>query len=59
MNPKNINPSQMAKLNQQMAKMIDPRVLHQMGGVGGLQSMMKQIQGGMPGLGGLGGAFHK
>ncbi|KAI1704457.1 SRP54-type protein, GTPase domain-containing protein [Ditylenchus destructor] len=57
MNPKNINQTQMAKLNQQMAKMIDPRVLQQMGGMGGLQSMMKQIQGapGMSGLGGLGG----
>ena len=28
---KNVNPSQMAKLNTQMAKMMDPRVLHQMG----------------------------
>lgn len=28
---KNVNPSQMAKLNQQMAKMMDPRVLHHMG----------------------------
>lgn len=28
---KNVNPSQMAKLNSQVAKMIDPRVLHQMG----------------------------
>ena len=28
---KNVNPAQMAKLNQQVAKMIDPRVLHQMG----------------------------
>ena len=28
---KNVNPSQMARLNQQMAKMMDPRVLHQMG----------------------------
>ena len=28
---KNVNPSQMAKLNQQMAKMMDPRVLQQMG----------------------------
>uniref|UniRef100_A0A8C2ZR95 Signal recognition particle 54 kDa protein n=1 Tax=Cyclopterus lumpus TaxID=8103 RepID=A0A8C2ZR95_CYCLU len=27
---KNVNPSQMAKLNQQMAKMMDPRVLHHM-----------------------------
>jgi len=51
MNPKNINPAQMAKLNQQMAKMIDPRVLQQMGGMGGLQNMMKQLQG-TPGVGG-------
>ena len=28
---RNVNPTQMAKINQQMAKMIDPRVLHQMG----------------------------
>ena len=28
---KNVNPNQMAKLNQQMAKMMDPRILHQMG----------------------------
>lgn len=28
---KNVNPSQLAKLNQQMAKMMDPRVLHHMG----------------------------
>jgi signal recognition particle subunit SRP54 len=28
---KNVNPTQMAKLNQQVAKMIDPRVLQQMG----------------------------
>ena len=28
---RNVNPAQMAKLNQQMAKMIDPRVLQQMG----------------------------
>lgn len=28
---KNVNQSQMAKLNQQMAKMMDPRVFQQMG----------------------------
>ena len=28
---KNVNPAQMAKLNQQVAKMMDPRVLQQMG----------------------------
>ncbi|XP_067939398.1 signal recognition particle subunit SRP54-like [Watersipora subatra] len=43
---KNINPKQMTQLNQQMAKMMDPRVLHQMGGMQGLQSMMKQFQAG-------------
>ncbi|CAD5125242.1 DgyrCDS13484 [Dimorphilus gyrociliatus] len=46
---KNINPSQMAKLNHQMAKLMDPRVLHQMGGMNGLQSMMKQFQAGATG----------
>lgn len=52
---KNVNPTQMAKLNQQMAKMIDPRMLQQMGGVGGLQNMMRQLQqGAAGGLGGLG-----
>ena len=28
---KNVNPAQMAKLNSQVDKMIDPRVLQQMG----------------------------
>lgn len=40
---KNVNPTQLAKLNQQMAKMIDPRVLHQMGGMSGLHNMMRQM----------------
>merc|ERR1719412_3124330 len=56
---KNVNPQQLAQLNQQMAKMMDPRVLSQMGGREGLQNMMKQLQqggGGMPGgMGGMGG----
>ncbi|KAJ8919742.1 hypothetical protein NQ315_006271 [Exocentrus adspersus] len=52
---KNVNHTQMAKLNQQMAKMMDPRVLHQMGGMAGLQNMMRQLQAGASGgLGGLG-----
>ncbi|KAF1570553.1 UNVERIFIED_CONTAM: Signal recognition particle 54 kDa protein, partial [Eudyptes robustus] len=51
MNPNKMNPMQMQKINQQMAKMIDPRVLQQMGGMGGLQSMMQQLQG----SGGMGG----
>lgn len=41
---RNVNPNQMAKLNQQMAKMIEPKMLAQMGGVNGLQHMLKQIQ---------------
>jgi len=58
---KNMNNAQMGKLNQHMAKMMDPRVLQQMGGMKGLQDMMKQFQqnggpgGGAGGLGGLGG----
>nr|CAH7750857.1 unnamed protein product [Callosobruchus chinensis] len=58
---KNVNHTQMAKLNQQMAKMMDPRVLHQMGGMAGLQNMMRQLQagasGGLGGLGNLMGGF--
>jgi signal recognition particle subunit SRP54 len=58
MNPRNVNPAQMQKLSQQMTKMIDPRVLQQMGGMGGLQRMMQQMQagGGPGGMAGLGGA---
>merc|ERR1719492_407011 len=41
---KQVNPQQMAQLNQQMAKMMDPNVLRQMGGMGGLQNMMRQLQ---------------
>lgn len=48
-----MNPMQMTKLNAQMAKMMDPRVLQQMGGMGGLQNMMKQLQGASGGLGGM------
>lgn len=47
MNPRNVNPAQMQKLSQHMTKMIDPRVLQQMGGMGGLQRMMQQMQGGV------------
>ncbi|RXG68462.1 Signal recognition particle 54 kDa protein [Armadillidium vulgare] len=41
---KNVNPSQLNQLNQQMARMMDPRVLQQMGGVKGLENVMKQLQ---------------
>ncbi|KAI3413711.1 Signal recognition particle [Globodera pallida] len=59
MNPRNVNSTQMAKLNQQMAKIMDPRVLQQMGGLGGLQNMMKQMQGASSLGGGGGGGRHK
>lgn len=56
---KNVNPAQMAKLNTQMAKMMDPRVLHQMGGMQGLQNMMRQFQQGAGGKGGgMGNMFN-
>ncbi|CAL1527594.1 unnamed protein product [Lymnaea stagnalis] len=46
---RNVNQGQITKLNQQMAKMMDPRVLQQMGGMQGLQSMMRQFQQGATG----------
>ena len=49
--PRNMNPMQMAKLNQQMSKVINPQMLKQMGGVGGLQNLMRQVGG--QGRGGL------
>ncbi|KAK6637096.1 Signal recognition particle [Polyplax serrata] len=57
---KNVNQAQMTKLNQQMARIMDPRVLQQMGGMNGLQSMMRQLQQGAAGglsnlMGGFGG----
>lgn len=42
------NPSarQMQQLQGEMAKMMDPRILQQMGGMGGLNNMMQQLAGG-------------
>eukprot|EP00123_Amoebidium_parasiticum_P018420 comp24197_c0_seq4/m.44421 comp24197_c0_seq4/g.44421 ORF comp24197_c0_seq4/g.44421 comp24197_c0_seq4/m.44421 type:complete len:524 (-) comp24197_c0_seq4:65-1636(-) len=47
-----MTPQDMARMNQQMAKMVNPRMLQQMGGMGGLQNMMAQMQqgGGMGGM---------
>ncbi|XP_050424687.1 signal recognition particle 54 kDa protein [Adelges cooleyi] len=57
---KNVNPSQMAKLNQQITKMMDPRVLQQIGGMPGLQNVMRQLQQGAGGgLGNLMGGMGK
>lgn len=56
-NPRSINPSQMNRMQQQISRVIDPRILNQMGGMNGLQNMMKQMQGGGLGkmFGGMGG----
>ena len=56
---RNINPSQMNRMQQQLTRAIDPRILNQMGGLNGLQNMMKQFQGGAGGLGGMLGNFGK
>ncbi|ORX99592.1 signal recognition particle protein [Basidiobolus meristosporus CBS 931.73] len=48
-----INPSQMAKMQQQMSKMMNPQMLKQMGGAAGIQNMMKQFTGGGGGLGNI------
>lgn len=48
-----INPAQMQKINASMAKVLDPRVLQQMGGMAGIQNMVKQFQTSMPGGGDL------
>lgn len=32
MNPRNINPTQMSRMQQQISRVIDPRILNQMGG---------------------------
>jgi signal recognition particle subunit SRP54 len=39
----------MQKLSQQMTKMVDPRILQTMGGVGGLNRMLQQMQQGSAG----------
>eukprot|EP00045_Choanoeca_perplexa_P005575 m.47042 g.47042 ORF g.47042 m.47042 type:complete len:524 (+) comp13195_c0_seq1:229-1800(+) len=52
--PSRMNSQKMGQINASMAKMMDPRVLQQMGGMAGLQNMMKQMTGG-GGPGGMGG----
>jgi signal recognition particle subunit SRP54 len=54
---KNINPSQMSRMQQQLTKAIDPRILSQMGGMNGIQNMMRQFQG--AGMGGMPGNLGK
>ncbi|KAK2701853.1 hypothetical protein QYM36_019507 [Artemia franciscana] len=40
---KNLNPMQMSQLNHQMARMANPQILNSMGGMKGLQNMMKDM----------------
>ena len=46
------NPNQIAKMQSQMAKMMPPGMMQQLGGMGGIQNMMQQM-GGMADLGAL------
>lgn len=46
------NSGKMAKLHASMARAMDPRVLHQMGGAAGLQNVLRQLQSGNFGGGG-------
>merc|ERR1712098_390869 len=48
---KNLNPAKMGKVYQSMAKAMDPHMLRAIGGMGGIQNMMQQMQqgGAMPG----------
>ncbi|PJF18359.1 Signal recognition particle 54 kDa protein [Paramicrosporidium saccamoebae] len=52
--PSRSNHGNMARLNQQLSSMVPPGMLQQLGGVGGLQNMMRQMQQGMGDSEGLG-----
>jgi len=41
---KNLNPAKMGKVYQSMAKAMDPQMLRAIGGMGGIEQMMKQMQ---------------
>lgn len=49
------NPQDISRIQQQMSKNMNPRMLQQMGGLGGLQNMMRQLQsgGGLESLGNM------
>lgn len=51
---KNLNPAKMGKVYQSMAKAMDPQMLRAIGGMGGIESMMKQMQAGGAMPGGMG-----
>ncbi|KAJ1674675.1 Signal recognition particle, partial [Spiromyces aspiralis] len=58
-NPGAMHPGQLARMRQQMSRMINPQALQQMGGMSGIQNMMQQMMGGGSGSssGGGGGGF--
>ncbi|BHF78950.1 Signal recognition particle [Sparganum proliferum] len=43
---RSVGAGKMNKLNHSMARAMDPRVLHQMGGMAGLQNVLRQLQSG-------------
>lgn len=45
------NPSNLARMNQQLSSMVPPGMMQQMGGLGGLQNMMRQFQESMGSMG--------
>lgn len=49
-----VNPKQMQNLNASVAKMMPPSMLQQMGGMNGLNNMMKQFSGAGGGMGSMG-----
>jgi len=51
---KNLNPAKMGKVYQSMAKAMDPHMLRAIGGMQGIESMMKQMQAGGQMPGGMG-----
>lgn len=51
---KNLNPAKMGKVYQSMAKAMDPHMLRAIGGMQGIESMMKQMQAGGTMPGGMG-----
>ncbi|PWA02578.1 hypothetical protein BB558_001275 [Smittium angustum] len=53
LDPKNMSPSQLARMQQQMSSMMNPSMMQAINSGGGIQEMMKQFMGG--GMGGMGG----
>merc|ERR1719481_1304025 len=51
---KNLNPAKMGKVYHSMAKAMDPHMLRAIGGMQGIETMMKQMQRGGAAPGGMG-----